>query len=69
MPARLIARYYANRKLMVVSGGVFTLTVRGVSPGHRPATLYRFRLRTRAGWTTVQPGVMEAEIMVSGSAR
>lgn len=60
--------YYVQRKLLLVSGGVFTLTVRGVSPGHRGTALYRFRLRTRDGWETVAPGVMEASIMCSKAA-
>lgn len=69
MPSCLKGRYYVQRKLLVVSGGKFTLTVRDMPPGQRSQWLYRFRLRTRAGWITVQPGVMEADIMISGSAR
>ena len=58
-----------QRQLLVVSGGKFTLTVRDMPPGQRSQWLYRFRLRTRAGWNTVQPGVMEADIMLSESKR
>lgn len=66
MTATLTGRYYPDRKMLVVNGGVFTLTVRGAHMGNRHSALQRFNLRTRDGWES-DGRSMWAVIMTKGS--
>jgi len=62
MTAKLVGHYYKTRRLLVVSGGVFTLTVRRVHQGNRSYALQRFGLRTRGGWKDSGNGIAIAVI-------
>jgi len=62
MPAKLVGHYYKKNRLLVVSGGMFTLTVRRVHQGNRSYVLQRFGLRTRGGWKDNGNGIALAVI-------
>jgi len=68
MPVKLSGHYYRERKLLVIDGGKFTLTVRRVLPGSRAAVLYRFGLRTNGGWKDNGNGIARASITTKNKA-